>query len=342
MAALDEKLALRKSLADGEKPGYTETEQEKKAGEFWKRVLNAVEYRSPEQEYLELLAAKNAEKQQEIVNDLSTQGAMNEKLAERRYWNEFAAEEYAKDNEAAISSGVLYNEHTGEIFIPANKNNDSGGWEAYSMDGKIHVDPKVERKFSVLSNGLASLMTGGAVVTSKPTARMLQPVIANLIEAGILSNHYQEQEYVLSNPRTNEVGVTLNLGFGGNLAGTVSLATDCYGNVAILHSRDLGVSTTPNVSVGMVLSQTNSPLVDFLEGSSRAVGSSVDISGLSVPVGVGADIIGFSNPYTGKGYYGVSVNGGLSLSSIPVEFHAKSTETTIKHMVNLMDLIYPK
>ena len=74
LTALDEKLVLRKGLAAGNTPGYTETEQEKKAGEFWKRVLNAVEYRSPEQEYLELLAAKNAEQQEEIVNALSTQG----------------------------------------------------------------------------------------------------------------------------------------------------------------------------------------------------------------------------------------------------------------------------
>ena len=337
-AALNEKLAVRSYFANKPDSGYTE--QEEAAQRFWENFINNDNFYSSYRDLLESRRERDEEeKRRSMAADSSTQAAMDEKLAERRYWNDFAADEYAKENNVAKSSGVLYNEHTGEIFIPASKANEPSGWETYSLNGKIHVDPKVERRFSWLSNGIAAVLTGAtAIVTEEPSTVLLQPIITNLIEAGLLANEYQTQEYIMNNPHTNEVGISLSGAGGLYGGGTISLAADCYGNIAIMHSNDYGAGT-PGASAAIFHSRTNAPLVENLQGLSVAVGGSGGPN-----FSLGADVIGFCNPDTGEAYYGWSVSGGISLwpVGVPAELHGKVSYTTIEHMVSLMDMLYPE
>ena len=122
----------------------------------------------------------------------------------------------------------------------------------------------------MLSNGISAVMTGAtAVITKEPSVLMLQPVITNLIEAGLLANEYQTQDYIMNNPHTNEVGISLSGARGLYGGGTMSLAADCYGNIAIMHSNDYGAGT-PSASAAIFHSRTNAPLVKNLEGLSVA------------------------------------------------------------------------
>ena len=349
-SARAEQRAAREYLANRSAAEYTENKENDETKEdeknLWDRIREGFQElyeQNSHSVYDDLLAARSQrdaeEERREMAADSSTQAALEEKLAEKGYWNKFAAEEYAKDNETAIGSGALYNEQTGQIYIPASNDNKTGTWEAYSMRGKVHVDPKVESRFRVLSNGIATVMTGAtAAITKKPSVIMLQPIITNLIEAGMLSREYKTQDYVMNNPHTNEVGITLTGAMGVSGGGTISLAADCYGNIAIMHSNDYGAGT-PGASAGIFHSKTNAPFVEYLQGMSVAVGGSGG-AGFSL----GADVIGFCNPDTGEAYYGWAMSGGLSLwpAGVPVEMHGKVSYTTIENMISLMDVIYPE
>ena len=213
------------------------------------------------------------------------------------------------------------------------------------MGKRVHVDPKVERRFSWLSQGLAVVKSAEVAVELRdPTIMLLQPIAANLIKAKLLANKYQTQNYVMNNPHTNEIGVSYTVTAGKQIGESVSLAADCYGNVAIMYSKDKGVSTTVDISGGAFHTKTDSPLVKYLEGISAARGGSVSLPTAPVDTSLGTDIVAFCNPYTGKRYYGLSVNGSISLVpiNIPMELHDKTTETTIAHMIQLMDEIYPE
>ena len=339
-AALDEKFARRENLANKPVGGYTEKEENTRR--FWENFLNNDSFYSPHQDLLESRQRRDAAQHRtEMAEDASTQGAMDEKLAERRYWNSFAAEEYAKDNESHKQSGVLYNEHTGEIFIPARKDNEPSGWEAYSMDGKIHVDPKVERRFSLLSNGISAVFAGAAsAVTKKPTVMMLQPVIANLIEAGLLRKEYGTEEYILNNPHTNEVGISISGAFGAHASGSIGVATDCYGNIGIVISGGGGAGT-PSASAGMYSAITNAPQIDYLRGTSTQVGGSVAVGPPAAKMSAGVDVMGFYCPQTGETYYGISTNVGVTVTPafapISAEMHGNISTSFVLDLKKLWE-----
>lgn len=339
--AIDEKLAARKHLASQGTSGYTEKEVETRR--FWERFLNNESFYSPYADLLETRQRKDEEQRRaEMAADSSTQAAMDEKLAERRYWNEFAAEEYAKDKKTVKYSRAIYNEKTGEIFIPDSEERGKGKWEAVSLKGKIHVDPKEERRFRILSNGMAAVMTGAAAaITKKPTALMLQPVVANLIEAGLLTKEYQTRDYIMNNPHTNEVGISISGAFGARASYSIGIAADCYGNIGIICTPGLG-GGTPSASVGMYSSWTNAPHIDKLSGESVQLGGSVG-AGFLAGASIGADVIGFYNKEENKAYYGFSSSVGVTvvpaLLPVSAEGHGDVSYSTIKNMINLLDVL---
>ena len=345
-SAREEQLAARKHLASQGASGYTEKEIETRR--FWENFINNDSFNLPYRDLLESRRERDeAQRRAEMAAESSTQAAMDEKLAERRHWNNVAVESYVRRKGVLPNPGVLYNEHTGEIYIPANKEDGAGGWEAFSMGKRVHVDPKVERRFSWLSNGVSAVLTAAtAKITNEPSVLMLQPIITNLLEAGLLANKYETQDYVMNNPHTNEVGISVSASAGKQKGGTFSISADCYGNVAIMHSPEKGFNTTADISGGVVHTRTNAPLAIYHEGESTSRGGSVSIPLADVPleVSAGADVVAFCNPYTGEAYTGLSMNGSISLWSIavPGELHEKTTKTTIKRMIQLMDEIYPE
>jgi len=322
----EDKTETRNSLAsqiDNLYTGFTEEAQK-----FWENFLNNDSFYSPYQDLLESRQKRDEEeKRRAMAADSSTQGALDEKLAERRYWNELAAKAYEKENLTTVDSGVLYNEHTGEIFVPTKKDNEYGIWTAYSLDGKILVDPEVERRFGVLSNGISAVLTGtGAVVTKQSSVLMLQPIMATLVKAGLLEKKYEGKEYVLNNPHTNEVGISVSGALGARASGSVGIAADCYGNIGIVLSGGGGTGT-PNASVGVYSTRTNAPQIDLLSGKSVQIGGAVG------PVGV--DVVGFCNPNSGEAYYGISTNVGMSLVS--ADLHASIEHSTVINMKDLFE-----
>ena len=227
-----------------------------------------------------------------------------------------------------MGAGALYNEHTGEIFLPAKNGNKPSGWETYSLNGKVLVDPEVERRFGVLSNGISAVFAGaGAVVTKKPAVFMLQPVMATLIKAGLLERKYIGKEYILNNSHTNEVGISVSGAFGLRASGSIGIAADGYGNIGVvLSGSPLLGGGTPTASASLYSTTTNAPTIDFLSGKSTQVGGSVGV--------VGVDVVGFFNPEMEKAYYGVSTSLGVSLG--PVEMHGSVEFSTVKHMKELL------
>ena len=157
---------------------------------------------------------------------------------------------------------------------------------------------------------------------------MLQPVMATLIKAGLLEREYNGKEYILNNPHTNEVGISVSGALGVRASGSIGIAADCYGNYGIVLSGSPFLSGgTPSASAAVYSTITNAPTIDFLAGQSIQIGGSVG------PIGV--DIVGFFNVETEEAYYGISTSLGVSLG--PAEMHGSVDFSTVKHMKELFE-----
>ena len=225
---------------------------------------------------------------------------------------------------------VTYNKNTGEYTIALDKLPNTGKWDVITTDGRVVVDPKVERKIEILSRVLSSICGKPKGFNTIPVEEIykksIQPMIADLIESGLLHMRYGNK-YLLNNPQSNEVGFSASIGFGAHMSGSVSIATDRYGNIGITGSLGAGAGT-PSNSVGLFSTRTTAHTVNNLAGISMGVGGSVGEN-----VSVGADVIVFSDSTTGEVYYGLQKSIGvapLNLIPVPFEIHANISNTSVR------------
>lgn len=200
----------------------------------------------------------------------------------------------------------------------------------------------MERKFNLLSNVMSTVLTGAAaLVGEEPSYLFLQPVLTNVIEAGLLRDEYGTVDYVLNNPHTNESGISISGAFGGYMSGSLGIISDCYGNIALTLSPGFG-GGTPGATFGGYSTWTNAPRVEDIKEWSTSVGGSFGIPG--TPMSLGADIVSFCSTRTGETYYGISTNAGVSIwpAGVPAEMHGNASYTAVHEMTKLMEYFYGK
>ena len=164
---------------------------------------------------------------------------------------------------------------------------------------------------------------GNSVIAYTDTAS--NGVAASANNSGKPSTTYSNQSGTVS------FGLTGSIGCGVIVTGSVGLAVDSFGNVALILSGG-GGGGFPTLTAAGFVTGTNAPTVYQLGGASIQTGGS---GGLLVSVGVEGTVI--PDAVNGTTYYGgtLLIGGG---AQFPVEWHGDVTDTAVIYLFNIFDL----
>ena len=166
---------------------------------------------------------------------------------------------------------------------------------------------------------------------TKPVRKWAKKFVANMMRPYPLN--VLSQAGLPLPDQTVSVDVGYLLGGGGAVRGSLSLAADANGDIAILANGGAG-GASPIESVGLSLTVTNAASVDDLAGPSVQLGGQLgEVAALTSEVTMFAD-------RNGKPRFGISVGGAATLpDGVPVAIYGTAEYTKILMKFSTSDII---